>query len=87
MTQIRKAIESIGCIFLMLLIPLRVYGCYLNLTHGVDKGYGHSFPTGNYVIVGIYLPVIAAVDLFFSDSLISIELLFAPYMILYPLLE
>ena len=44
MTQIRKAIESIGCIFLMLLIPLRVYGCYLNLTHGVDKGYGHSFP-------------------------------------------
>lgn len=23
MTQIRKAIESIGCIFLMLLIPLR----------------------------------------------------------------
>ena len=87
MTQIRKAIESIGCIFLMLLIPLRVYGCYLNLTHGVDKGYGHSFPTGSYVIVGIYLSVIAAVDLFFSDSLISIELLFAPYMILYPLLE
>ena len=81
MTQIRKAIESIGCIFLMLLIPLRVYGCYLNLTHGVDKGYGHSFPTGSYVTV------IAAVDLFFGDSLISIELLFTPYMILYPLLE
>ena len=66
---------------------MKFYGCYLNLTHGVDKGYGHSFPTGSYVIVGIYLSVIAAVDLFFSDSLISIELLFAPYMILYPLLE
>ena len=60
----KEKLEYILCCFVLLLIPLHLYLTFLNLFHGIDKGYGHSFPLRSYILIGLYLLILAAVDIF-----------------------
>ena len=52
-------------IFLILgLLPLHLYLSFSNLVNGIDKGHGHSFPMGSYVLIGVYLMIVLASDVF-----------------------
>ena len=52
-------------IFLILgLLPLHLYLSFSNLVNGIDKGHGHSFPMGSYVLIGVYLMSVLASDVF-----------------------
>ena len=57
-------LEYILCFLNAGLILLHLYLDFFNLTHGIDKGYGHSFPLCSYVLIGAYLLVVLATDIF-----------------------
>ena len=59
-----KRLEDILILGVLLLIPLHGYLSFLNLINGVDKGYGHSYPMQSYVLMGIYLLIVLAQDIF-----------------------
>lgn len=44
------------------LVPLHLYLGFLNLVHGIDKGYGHSYPLRSYVLIGVYLLIMLGAD-------------------------
>ena len=115
-------LECILCFLNAGLVLLHLYLDLFNLTHGIDKGYGHSFPLRSYVLIGAYLLVVLTTDVFMiryrkfelsralrrywgsacialivvgvlhfaMDRLVEISflcLLYAPFMVLVPLLE
>lgn len=115
-------LECILCFSVAGLVPLHLYLDLFNLTHGIDKGYGHSFPMSSYVLIGVYLLIVLTTDIFMIryrkfevaralrkywgsacialivagvlhfalDRLTEISflcLLYAPFMVLVPLLE
>ena len=117
-----ERLEYTLCFLVMGLIPLHLYLDLFNLTHGIDKGYGHSFPMSSYVLIGVYLLIVLTTDIFMIryrkfavagalrkywgsacialivagvlhfalDRLTEISflcLLYAPFMVLVPLLE
>ena len=46
------------------LIPVHLIGCSVNAINSIDKGYGHSYPLVTYLLIGFYLLVVIAVDLY-----------------------
>ena len=83
-----ERLEYTLCFLVMGLIPLHLYLDLFNLTHGIDKGYGHSFPLLSYILIGVYLLIVLLH--FALDRLTEISflcLLYAPFMVLVPLLE
>ncbi len=54
-------LDDMLCGLSLCLIPLHIFSSFTNLANGIDKGYGHSYPVRSYVMIGIYLLVIAAV--------------------------
>lgn len=59
-----ERLECTLCFAVMGLIPLHLYLSASNLVNSIDKGYGHSFPLGAYVLIGVYLLIVLAADLF-----------------------
>ena len=58
------SIEKILSIFLICLIPLHILGSCINAINSIDKGYGHSYPQEAYCLIGVYLLVVIAIDVY-----------------------
>ena len=48
----------------LVLIVLQLIGSIVNGLHSIDKGYGHSYPVWTYVLIGLWLLVVMAADIF-----------------------
>ena len=48
---------------LFLIIP-QFIGSIVNGINSIDKGYGHSYPVWTYVLIGLWLLVVMAADIF-----------------------
>ena len=59
-----ERLEYILCFAVMGLVPLHLCLSVSNLANGIDKGYGHSYPLCAYVLIGLYLMIVLATDLF-----------------------
>ena len=57
-------LESVLLRLLVLLIPVHVVGSYINTINSIDKGYGHSYPMGTYILIALWLLIVIAVDVF-----------------------
>lgn len=57
--QIEKALP----ILTICLIPIHLIGSCINAINSIDKGYGHSYPIETYLLMGLYLLIVIAVDL------------------------
>ncbi len=57
-------LESILLRLIVLLIPVHVAGSYINTINSIDKGYGHSYPIGTYILIALWLLIVIAVDIF-----------------------
>ena len=58
-----QQIEKVLSILTICLIPVHLLGSGINASNSIDKGYGHSYPFETYILIGLYLLVIIAVDL------------------------
>lgn len=47
-----------------LLIPIHLIGSIINGINSIDKGYGHSYPITAYVLIGLWLFIIIAINIF-----------------------
>lgn len=59
-----QQMESILLRVIVLLIPVHVIGSYINTINSIDKGYGHSYPMGTYILIALWLLIVITVDVF-----------------------
>ena len=59
-----QQIEKILSVLTLCLIPVHLIGSWINAINSIDKGYGHTYPLETYVLMGFYLLVVIAVDLY-----------------------
>ena len=59
-----QQIERALSVLTICLIPVHVIGSGINAINSIDKGYGHTYPLETYVLMGFYLLVVIAVDLY-----------------------
>lgn len=59
-----QQLESILLRLIILLIPVHLVGSYINAIDSIDKGYGHSYSMATYILIGLWLLIMLAVDAF-----------------------
>ena len=70
-----QQIEKILSVLTLCLIPVHLIGSWINAINSIDKGYGHTYPLETYVLIGFYLLVVVAVDLYilFKQQFVHIK--------------
>ena len=62
--QSTRQIEKILSVLTLCLIPVHLVGSWINSINSIDKGYGHTYPLETYALIGFYLLVVVAADLY-----------------------
>ena len=63
-TKLFHTLESLLTGWVLCLIPIHLIGSFISAINSIDKGYGHSYPATTYVLIGFWLVIVIAVDVF-----------------------